>query len=164
MKSNKNLLNSFFLIIALIGISNKTYAQKEDVWSGNYIIKSPKSKAIDTIKIQKTADINKEDVASRFESDLSRWIIASKNENYENEIIARRFLFDLENDENEYEQFGWIELYLKGEMKCIDAGHLFICKTKPNSVVKYGDESFFTKTGLFGIRLHYGLFELEKYN
>ena len=96
------------------------------------------------------------------ESDLSRWKLTSKTDNYGDEVIARRFLFDTEDEENEYEEFGWTELYLKEEMKCLDAGHFFICQTKPNSTVKIEDESFFTKTGIFGIRLHYGLFELEK--
>ncbi len=164
MKINKNLLNSLFLIITLTGFSNKAYSQETDVWSGNFILKLPKSKLIDSIKIEKIIDANKEDLASKFEFDLSRWKITSKNGNYENKIIARRFLFDVKNNENEYEQFGWTELYLKGKIKCINAGHFFICQTKSNSKVKIKNESFFTKTGLFGIRLHYGLFELEKYD
>lgn len=159
-----NLLKTIFLIITLFGLSNEAYSQNIDVWSGNYILRTSESKLIDSIRIKKANDVNKDDVASRFESDLSRWIIASKNDNYEDEIIARRFLFDTENGENEYEEFGWTDMYLKEEIVCIDTGHFFICKTKPNSNVNIKNESFFTKTGLFGLRLHYGLFELEKYN
>lgn len=164
MKTNKNRLISIFTICILIGLSNKIYSQKADIWSGNFIIKSSNSKPIDSIKIRKAMDANKDDVARKYESDLSRWKITSQNNNHEDEIIVRRFLFDIENQNNEYEQFGWTEMYLKGEIKCIDTGVFFVCQTKPNSKVKTNDDSFFTKTGIFGIRLHYGLFELEKYN
>ncbi|WP_299242899.1 phosphate ABC transporter permease [uncultured Aquimarina sp.] len=158
-----NLINTLFLTITLFGLYNTVYSQNTDTWSGNFILKSSKSEIIDSIRIRRTNDVNKDDIASRFESDLSRWKITSKNDNYQNEIIARRFLFDIENGENEYEQFDWIEMYLKREIECIDAGHFFICQTKPNNTIKIANESFFTKTGIFGIRLHYGVFELEKY-
>ncbi|MFD2562892.1 phosphate ABC transporter permease [Aquimarina rubra] len=161
MKTNQ--INILFLTIILFGLYNTIYSQNMDTWSGNFILKSSKSETIDSIRIRRTSDVNKDDVAGRFESDVSRWKITSKNDNYQNEVIARRFLFDIENDENEYEQFDWTEMYLKREIECLDAGHFFICQTKPNSNVKIENESFFTKTGIFGIRLHYGLFELEKY-
>ncbi|MDO6759911.1 phosphate ABC transporter permease [Tamlana sp. 2_MG-2023] len=152
-----------FLIIVLLGGSNAVVSQNKAIWSGNYVLKSSKAEAIDSIRIRKAKDANKDDLASRFESDLSRWKIASKNDNYEDELIARRFLFDIESYRNEYEQFGWTTMHSKGEIECIDAGHFFMCQTTPNSQVKIDDEAFFTKTGVFGIRLHYGLFELEKY-
>ncbi|MFV0541491.1 MAG: phosphate ABC transporter permease [Aestuariibaculum sp.] len=152
-------------VVFLIGISNQLYSQNTDIWSGNYILKSMDLTPIDTIKIVKIQDVNKDDVASRYESDLNRWAILSKADNYEDKIKARRFLYDLSEDENEYEQFGWTQMYLKGEIKCLDAGHLFICQTQPNTTVKFSkDESFFTKTGIFGVRLHYGLFIMEKYS
>lgn len=156
------ILRNFFFVIIAIGFLNKTYSQEVDIWSGNYVVRSSESVPMDTMRIQKTSDINKEDVASRYESDLSRWEISSKSDSYEDKVLVRRFLFDLEDDENEYEEFGWTELHLNKEMNCLDAGHFFICRTKPNSEIAIGDEFFFTETGLFGIRLHYGLFELEK--
>lgn len=152
------------LVLFLIGLTDSVDAQEPDMWSGNFIVKSSASIPVDTIIIQKITDANKEGVASEVESGLQGWMLSSKQDNYEDKIIARPFLFDEQNDKNEYEQFGWTELYLKGEMSCIDAGHLFICQTKQNSQVQLGDDaSFFTKTGIFGIRLHYGLFELERF-
>ena len=153
-----------FFIVVLLGFFNNTYSQEKDIWSGKYIIKSSESITIDSIKIEKIADLQKDDVAARFESDLKRWKITSKSDNYEDESIVRRFIYNPEDEENEYEEFGWTKLYLKKEMKCMDAGHFFMCQTKPNNTIKIDGESFTTKTGFFGIRLHYGLFELEKYN
>ena len=44
-----------------------------------------------------------------------------------------------------------------------DGGHFFICKTDPNSNVELkGDKPFKTKSGVFGIWLHYGLVTLKK--
>jgi len=157
-------LNIFFLIVVVIGCIHETSAQEIDIWAGTYILKFPDSETIDSIKIEKTNDLNKEDVAGKYQSDLNRWELSSKSDNYEDKVIARRFLFDIEDDRNEYEEFGWTEMHSKGEMNCLDAGHFFICSTKSNSTVSIGKESFFSKTGLFGIRLHYGLFELEKYD
>jgi len=152
----------FLVVIVVAGFSGELYAQEIDIWSGTYIFHYPDSEAVDSIKIEKINDLHIDDVAARYESDLSRWEISSKSDNYEDKVIVRRFLCDIENDENEYEEFGWTALHLKGEMNCLDAGHFFICSTTPNSTIMIGEESFFTKTGIFGIRLHYGLFELEK--
>lgn len=42
-------------------------------------------------------------------------------------------------------------------------GHFFICSTTPNTWANLGEkEKYFTKTGIFGIRLHFGAFELRK--
>ena len=149
------IIKQAFLLIAIT-----TYSQDKDIWSGEYILKSIESIPTDTIKIKKIPNLSKEDVAGRFESDLKRWEIYSEND--DDKVSLRRFLFDQQDDENEYEEFGWTALHVKGKMECIDAGHFFICQTTPNSQVTIDDYSFFTETGVFGIRLHYGLFQLEK--
>lgn len=138
-----------------------------DIWSGSYAVFSDKesSKAIDTLTIKPSLNLKSEDVASRFESDLKRWQISSSQDKSTNFELIRRFLFDLKEDENEYEEFGWTELHKSGKMNCADGGHFFICQTVPNSTVKFNnEESVMTKTGIFGIWLHYGYVELQKIN
>ena len=52
-----------------------------------------------------------------------------------------------------------------GKMNCIDGGHFFICQSEPETLVKFGkEESYFSKTGIFGIWLHKGLFNLNRIN
>lgn len=162
MHKKINIIIKLITILLVYQSAMKTFAQKEDIWSDYYKLSSSKSTTIDTLKITKTKDANKNKVASKYETDLERWHISSKNDNHDNKIEARRFLYDKQTEENEYEQFGWTDLYENEEMKCLDAGHIFICKTTPNSEVIIDNESFFTKTGIFGIRIHYGLFMLER--
>lgn len=138
-----------------------------DIWSGSYAVFPDKDSlvAVDTLTIKPTADLKSEDVASRYESDLKRWTITSKREKPDDFEIIRQFLFDVEEDENEYEEFGWTELHKNGKMNCIDGGHFFICQTTPNSTVTFPtNESVLTQTGIFGIWLHYGYVVLQKIN
>lgn len=150
------------LLLFIVSIS---YAQT-DIWSGKYaVLVDGYPLPVDTLKIEKTADLKPEDVAARFESDLNRWNISSAKDKSDNMELLRRFLFDPENEENEYEQFGWTELHKSGKMNCADGGHFFICQTTPNSIVKFNEEeSVGNKTGIFGIWLHFGYVELQKIN
>lgn len=163
IKLKKNQLKKILLAIFLIGIVKLTYSQSTDIWSGNYIIKSTASTIMDTIQIKKTADADKNEVAGKYLSNLSRWVITAKEDDSKTKMIAREFLYDIENNRDEYKQFGWADLYKKEQITCLSVGHFIICKTTPNNTILIDNQSFFTKTGLFGIRLHYGLFELEKY-
>ncbi|MBL3657356.1 hypothetical protein [Fulvivirga sediminis] len=162
MKINLIVFNIFLIIIAFIGSFNTTHAQTEDKWSGEYMLKSNESIPLDTIRIEKTADLKKDEVPSKYESDLQRWTIASKKDAYADQLIARRFLFNTESEEDEYKQFGWTDLYLKGKMECLDLGHMFICQTERKETISIDEESFVSETGFFGVRLHYGLFLLER--
>jgi len=92
MNINRKLTKRLFIIVILLGFFNNTYSQEKDIWSGKYIIKSSESIAIDSINIEKIADLKKDDVAARFESDLKRWKITSKSDNYEDEVVVRRFI------------------------------------------------------------------------
>ena len=164
-------MKNFLLLGLLFLIHNETFAQnkqREDIWSGNYIVKFRNNDSLnylilDTLIINKTAPANPEHLAFRYESDLLRWSLVSKNDTRGEELIVRRFLFDLAEHENEYEEFGWTELHKADKMDCLDGGHFFICKTEPKTNVQISKEaSYFTETGLFGVWLHYGLVELEK--
>lgn len=72
IKLKKNQLKKILLAIFLIGIVKLTYSQSTDIWSGNYIIKSTASTIMDTIQIKKTADADKNEVAGKYLSNLSR--------------------------------------------------------------------------------------------
>ncbi|MDH6250806.1 hypothetical protein M2347_000533 [Chryseobacterium sp. H1D6B] len=164
-----NLMKGFFFILMLVGLSDLLAAQKKtepDIWSGTYVL-NPVNKAgsnnADTLIIAKTKDADPKEVAARYESDLARWTIASKKDGAQEKAVIKRFLFNLEDKEDEYEEFGWTELHKEGKMNCIDGGHFFICQTAANSTVRFSkDETYLTKTGIFGIWLHYGVVELQK--
>lgn len=159
---------SRYLVFTLLVFFTMAHAQEKDIWTGQYSAKPLKNdlavlENTDTLIIEKTTDANRDAVAGKYESDLLRWTLFSKKEGNHDKIEVRRFLYDLENDENEYDEFGWTDLHANGKMECLDGGHFFICQTQPNTLVKFSkEESFVTKTGIFGIWLHFGLVELEK--
>lgn len=164
----KKTLSWFFVFIfsnAFYACSNAQSHKEIDIWSGEYVISfiNDSTASKDTITIQKTKNVSAEKVTYKYKSDLKRWIIISKSNGYRDTITARRFLYDIKEGENEYDEFGWTDMYLKGEINCIDAGNFFICQTKPGTKVSFSkEESFTTTTGFVGVLLHYGLFELEK--
>ncbi|MEM8764271.1 MAG: hypothetical protein AAGD88_10695 [Bacteroidota bacterium] len=164
MKVDKLFLKNICQIIVLIGLCNLGYTQKKDIWSGNYVLRSSEGAPIDTLMIKNAADLSRMTMPSSQALSPGYWRISSQRDHHKEEIAAIPFLFKIENNENDYEQFGWTVLHVEGKMDCIDAGHLFICKTEKNSQITIQEETFFTTTGIFGIRLHYGLFELKRLN
>lgn len=172
----KNIALVWILTPGLLCVATSAFCQVSetilsDAWSGTYHIKMHTEAAFETINrpeliIERTADANAEDLVSKYREDLVRWHMYpeknTKNETIDSNdsITLRRFLMN--DDKNEYEEFGWTALHKTKKMKCLDAGHLFICKTTKDSTVNIGEESFITTTGLFGIRLHSGLFDLKK--
>jgi hypothetical protein len=161
-------MNKLFFIL-LITLCEMSYAQQKkqpDLWTGSYLL-HPKNgdttTNADTLVIVKTADANPKDIPAKYESDLARWALTSKKEGDKEKKIVRRFLFDVENDEDAYKEFGWTDLHKSGKMNCIDGGHFFICQTEPNTTVRFNkEETYLTETGVFGIWLHYGVVELQK--
>ena len=65
---------------------------------------------------------------------------------------------------DDYRDMGWVQQRAAGQMACLETGaFLFVCRTAPGSLVTFGrknDEQLTTKTGLFGVVLHQGSFEL----
>lgn len=146
-----------------------SYAQKKtagDLWSGSYVVTSKNEDQhadTDTLIITKTADADPDKIPAQYKSDLERWTLTSAKGGDKEKQIVNRFLFDIKNKKDAYAEFGWTDLHKSGKMNCIDGGHFFICQTEPNTEVRFNkEENFFTKTGIFGIWLHYGLVELEK--
>ena len=142
-----------------------TNEEQKDIWSGTYNLKSYVEEQQDTINsqiyiIKKASEAKTENLASKYETDLLRWHMLNQNNLEQEVVLLRRFLINDQYDE--YEEFGWTELYQSGEIKCLDGGHFFICKTSEGDKVNIGKENFISRTGIFGIMLHYGLFELDK--
>lgn len=166
MKQLLRITCTFFIFQhALAQLPDLLKNQGNDIWSGHYLLKPYGDSKLDDfdakkIIIQKASDAAPEDLPSKYKTNAERWlIIDAENQNEQTE--ARTFLFNEEDDE--YTEFGWSELHKKGCMECIYADHFFLCQTQPNSKIRFSDEgSFESKTGIFGVMLHYELFEMEK--
>lgn len=150
---------------ALAQVLHSGKNEANDIWSGHYLLKPYGDSKLDDfdskkIIIQKTSDAVPEDLPSKYKTEVERWLIRDA-ENQNESAEARKFLFNDEYDE--YTEFGWSELHKKGCMECIYADHFFLCQTQPNTKIRFSsEESFESKTGIFGVMLHYGLFEMEK--
>ncbi|MCL1669313.1 phosphate ABC transporter permease [Elizabethkingia ursingii] len=162
-------MKKLFLVLIVTGLLSSLSAQKNtktDIWSGSYgiyAIKDSLMKASDTLIIERIADAKTDEVAGRYQSDLARWAITSTKEGKKDQAVVRRFLFVPEDKENQYKEFGWTELHQNGKMNCIDGNHFFICQTESKTKVLFnGKEEFYTRTGIFGIWLHYGIVDLKK--
>jgi hypothetical protein len=132
-----------------------------DNWSGHYGLHwLGVSQAGARIVLAKAADADPGKLVEGFQSGLDRWTIADVRTPTET-VELRRFLAV------EYARLGWAALHTAGRIECLDAGHLFVCQTTPGATVKIGrdgpqQESLLASTGVFGIVLHAGAFELKK--
>ncbi|WP_223606281.1 phosphate ABC transporter permease [Chryseobacterium sp. OSA05B] len=164
-----DLMKKGFIVLMLTGLSGLVSAQKKtekDIWSGTYMVNEMSngvSTTTDTLVIARIKDADVKEVPGKEKSDLVRWSMTSKRDGGKDKITVKRFLFDAENDEDAYKEFGWTALHKEGKMNCMDGGHFFICQTPPNTTVAFGkEETYLTKTGIFGIWLHYGVVELQR--
>jgi hypothetical protein len=159
-------LKSLFLSIITILVGETVQAQKTakaDIWSGEYAVypTNDLTKSAGSMTILKLKDLKANDLPVKLQADLERWNLMSEQENKKDSTTVRRFLFNEVDDE--YREFGWTDLHKTDKMNCIDGGHFFICQTDPETTVNLrGDKPFVTKTGVFGIWLHYGLVTLKK--
>ena len=160
--------NILILLFLLIGFNSATAQEKDqlDIWTGKYLVLAKSNgslKVIDTLMIERIADVAPKKFTHADKSGLARWTITSSQEKNKEKNIVRRFVFDPNDGRDEYQQFGWTDLHKADAMNCIDGGHFFICQTIANSDVTFGqDEQYLTNTGIFGIWLHYGVVELKK--
>jgi len=167
MKAKNSILFFLILILSTIAFGQKkvTLDKKTDIWSGTYKIvpfskDSIKKYQIQHFVIEKIKDANPDDVAGRYQADLLRWTIKLETQPDSDKEEVRRFFYN--DEDNGYEEFGWTDLHKKDKMHCIDGGNFFICKTDANRDVTFGDEILHTETGIFGILLHHGPFQLQK--
>ncbi|WP_324026567.1 phosphate ABC transporter permease [Maribacter sp. BPC-D8] len=162
-------IKSILISIIFLFLYNVVSCQEDEKtkigWSGRYKIESYGKNKKDSLNIQygiieKTLNAKVEDIVRKYETDLVRWNMITQTGSQKDSVLLRRFLMNEEF--NEYEEFGWTELYKSGKMKCLDGGHFFLCKTTVDNKVKIGEEEFIATTGIFGIVLHKGLFEFTK--
>ena len=131
-----------------------------DSWSGHYGLQwLSVAQAGSRVVLAKAPDADPGKLVEELQSDLVRWTIADVRTPTET-VKLRRFLAA------EYEGFGWAALHAAGRIECLDARHLFVCRTTPGTTVKIGrdgpqQESLLASTGVFGIVLHAGAFELK---
>ncbi|WP_431096106.1 hypothetical protein [Polaromonas aquatica] len=132
-----------------------------DNWSGHYGLEwLGIAQAGSRVVLAKAPDADPGKLLEEYRSDLVRWTIADVRVPAE-AVTLRRFLVA------EYEGLGWTALHAAGGIECLDARRMFVCKTAPGTTVKIGrdgpqQESLLASTGVFGIVLHAGAFELKK--
>jgi hypothetical protein len=132
-----------------------------DNWSGHYelqwvSVSQPGSRVV----LATAPDADPGKLVEKYQSDLARWTLADVQTPTKT-VSLRRFLVA------EYEGFGWTALHAAGGIECLDASRMFVCRTAPGTTVKIGrdgpqQESLLASTGVFGIVLHAGAFELKK--
>jgi hypothetical protein len=132
-----------------------------DEWSGRYHVEWLKGgHGGGTLVISRALDAKVVDLVEKYQSDLARWVLTTPSEP-SSLVGLRRFTA------GEFKEFGWSDLHAAGQIRCLDAGRLFVCQTEPGLTVSFGPEGpqqerLLARTGLFGIALHAGAFELKK--
>ncbi|WP_103863781.1 phosphate ABC transporter permease [Aquimarina sp. I32.4] len=166
----KNTL--LLIIICLRSITSFGQQQESpnadiDIWSGRYKVIPFSNDSITTYKpqyfvIERIKDENPENLAVKYRDDTTRWTIKLESQPNDDKEEIRRFLFNKDN--NGYEEFGWTDLHKQGKMDCIDGGNFFICQTTTKTEITIFDEILYTDSGVFGVLLHHGPFQLSKLN
>ncbi|WP_219216622.1 hypothetical protein [Variovorax boronicumulans] len=158
------------VMLCAIGASASAGAAERDAWSGLYrhewvadtqAARERPGAGPSQLTIARAPDADPARLAERYQADLARWTLADGSGGGEKSEPLRRFL------PRDYGEWGWTALHEAGRMECLDGGHLFICKTAPDTTVAFGpegprQETLRVKTGVFGIALHAGAFELKK--
>ena len=142
-------------------------APQQDPWTGAYRLewlegtRAAKEGAQGSdVTIQRAPDADPASLVKKYQSDLVRWTLADPS-NARESTTLRRFLA------REYEGWGWAGLHGDGRIECLDASHIFVCKTAPGTTITFGPEgpkreTLTAQTGVFGIVLHAGAFQLKK--
>lgn len=141
-----------------------------DPWSGVYRLEWMKGSVAaaerstaappEQVVVAKAADADLAKVAERDGVDPARWTLGEAS-GADRSPPLRRFVA------RDYQGLGWNALHAAGAIECLDGGHLFLCRTQPGTAVAFGPEgpqrdTLIARTGVFGIVLHAGAFELKK--
>ncbi|QNK66742.1 hypothetical protein [Variovorax sp. PAMC26660] len=141
--------------------------QQVDAWSGAYRLEWIKGErtarampAPSDVTIQRAPDADADKVPAEGESNLPRWTVTETGSTKEGATV-RRFR------PREYEDWGWADLHAAGRIECLDASHMFMCRTAPGTTITFGPEgpnreTLLAQTGVFGVVLHAGAFQLKK--
>ncbi|MDO9405413.1 MAG: hypothetical protein Q7T87_15370 [Polaromonas sp.] len=137
-------------------------AATADGWSGSYRLEwvAGVSQPPARVVLAKAPDADPDRLVEKYQADLARWTIADAGAPGETRLL-RRFIG------SEYTEWGWSGLHASGDIECLDASRLFVCRTTPGTTVRFGpdgpsQESLLARSGVFGIALHAGAFELNK--
>jgi hypothetical protein len=136
---------------------------KSNTWDGHYRLTwmedSPAAEggaSDEELSITRTPDADPAEVDEKLKTDLARWTLSSDEDDIGE---LRRFL------PTEYEEWGWTSLYTTGAIECLVSSHFFVCRVEPGTTVIFEgsvQEKILARTGLFGVALHAGGFELTK--
>ena len=142
-------------------------ADAVEAWSGRYHLHMVEGARVSArpetlLVIAPAALADPARLVDKYHADLRRWSLAvASDTNPDDRLELRRFLRE------EYEEWDWTQLYDAGKIKCLDGGRMFMCQVSPGTNVAFGpagpkQEHLLARTGLFGIALHAGAFELNK--
>ena len=147
--------------LALFASGDSLAAQDGDVWNGLYRLEW----VVDgrpgiEMRIERARDADPAKLVEKYRSDLARWTISQPAAPREAATL-RRFVA------SEYEGWGWGDLRKDLRIECLDASRMFLCRTAPGTTIFFGPdgpnrETLLAKTGVFGVVLHAGAFELKK--
>ncbi len=136
-------------------------------WSGAYRLEWFRGSVADRqaggpvqIIIARAPDADAEKSMARDRADLRRWTL-TQGGSAEPSPPLRPFVA------RDYEGWGWTDMHAAGGIECIDGERLFVCRAEPGATIAFGpagqkQETLTAQTGLFGIVLHEGAFELKK--
>ncbi|CAN5321740.1 hypothetical protein BH10PSE18_BH10PSE18_32010 [soil metagenome] len=154
-------------VLGLAPLGAGAVAPDADGWSGVYRLEWFKGSVADRraggpvqIVIARTPDADADQTMERDRADLRRWALTEAG-SAERSPPLRPFVA------RDYEGWGWTATHAAGGIECIDGERLFVCRAKPGATVAFGpvgskQETLVAQTGLFGIVLHEGAFELKK--
>ncbi|WP_052208284.1 lysozyme inhibitor LprI family protein [Croceibacterium mercuriale] len=137
-----------------------------DPWSGSYDLRwaagTPAAAAGGSARaiLRRAVDADPGGVTPEEGADLARWSL-STGEDREDQPLLRRFT------SREYRELDWTALHAAGAIECLEGARMFICRTTPDARIMVGEgeggrrETLPTRTGMFGVALHAGTFELE---
>ena len=150
----------------LVGLPAGAAPQGDD-WTGRYRLDwlpgtaaHAASAPTQLLAIRRTPDAALAQPVEEDRVEAARWTVGTVGDKDEGATL-RRFV------PAQYDDFGWAPMRSTGSIECLDGRHLFLCRVKPGSTVTLGSvrpdqEKLQARTGLFGIRLHAGAFELTK--
>ena len=148
--------------LSLVPFGASLAAQDDDRWSGLYRLEwvGAEGRPGADMRIERAPDADPAKLVERFQSDLTRWTMSQADVPRERTTL-RRFL------PTEYKGWGWDDLAKDVRIECLDASRLFVCRTAPGTTIFFGPdrpnrETLVARTGVFGVILHAGAFELKK--
>ncbi|MDO9439249.1 MAG: hypothetical protein Q7T73_00010 [Beijerinckiaceae bacterium] len=147
--------------LSLVPFGASSAAQQDDIWSGLYRLEwLGGARSVEDVRIERAPDADPATLVEKYQDDLTRWAMSQDAAPRERTTL-RRFL------PSEYKGWGWDDLPKDVRIECLDASRMFVCRTAPGTTISFGPdrpnrETLLAKTGVFGVVLHAGAFELKK--